>query len=86
MAGRTTGAAGVATAVVRVPRPMYEPINTAAPSAGDLELDAKLEAFMEDNVLVMSKADLRRREQVLGKIRQIFLQVPLFFIIILRLQ
>ena len=54
---------------------MYEPINTSAPTAADLELDTKLEAFMGDNVPVMTKADLRRREQVLGKIRNIFLQV-----------
>lgn len=58
-----------------VARPMYEPINTSAPSKADLELDAKLEAFMADNVPVMTSVDLRRREQVLGKIRAIFLKV-----------
>ena len=83
MAGRrySGGAAGGAAvagkprAAGHVPRPMYEAINTSAPSKADLEMDAKLEAFMNDNVPVMTSADLRRREQVLGKIRATFLQV-----------
>ncbi|CAB1099929.1 unnamed protein product [Ectocarpus sp. CCAP 1310/34] len=80
MAGRGLGAAGGPSsgggkrAAGHVPRPMYEPINTSAPSKTDLELDAKLEAFMRDNVPVMTSVDLRRREQVLGKIRAMFLQ------------
>ncbi|CAM9961526.1 unnamed protein product, partial [Ectocarpus fasciculatus] len=80
MAGRGLGAAGGPAggggkrAAGHVPRPMYEPINTSAPSKTDLELDAKLEAFMRDNVPVMTSVDLRRREQVLGKIRSMFLQ------------
>lgn len=77
MAARGPGgaAAGAGGKVARVPRPMYEPISTSEPTEADLELDAKLEAFMNDNVPVMTKSDLRRREQVLGKIRRIFLQV-----------
>lgn len=73
----TSRGAGGPTAVAgpRVPRPMYEPINTSKPSATDLELDAKLEAFMTENVPIMSKSDLRRREVILGKIRGIFLKV-----------
>lgn len=76
MAGRApVGSASAGAKGVRIPRPMYEPINTSLPTSTDLELDAKMEAFMADNVPVMTKADLRRREQVLGKIRNIFLQV-----------
>lgn len=75
MAGRGMAGGGGGA---RIPRPMYEPINTSAPSPADLELDGKLEAFMDENVPVMTKADLRRREQVLGKIRTIFLQVCVF--------
>ena len=77
MAGRGAGLAPGARAggVRRIPRPMYEPINTAEPSPADLDLDKKLEAFMDEHVPVMTSADLRRREQVLGKIRAIFLQV-----------
>ena len=83
MAGRGLGGGAAGTAAVvgkprvagHVPRPMYEPINTSAPSKADLEMDAKLEAFMDANVPVMTSTDLRRREQVLGKIRATFLQV-----------
>ena len=76
MAGRGAGLApGARGGVRRIPRPMYEPINTAEPSAADLDLDKRLEAFMDEHVPVMTSADLRRREQVLGKIRGIFLQV-----------
>lgn len=77
MAGRGAGLAPGArgAGVRRIPRPMYEPINTSEPSAADLDLDKKLEAFMDEHVPVMTSADLRRREQVLGKIRTIFLQV-----------
>lgn len=83
MAGRGLGggapaggaAGGKPRPAGQAPRPMYEPINTSAPSKADLEMDAKLEAFMADNVPVMTSGDLRRREQVLGKIRATFLQV-----------
>lgn len=77
MAGRGGASAAVSGggARPRIPRPMYEPINTSTPSESDKELDAKLEAFMTENVPVMSKPDLRRREVVLGKLRGIFLQV-----------
>lgn len=91
MAGRGGGPAGGAVAggasgkraAGHVPRPMYEPINTSAPSKTDLELDAKLEAFMADNVPVMTSVDLRRREQVLGKIRTMFLQVCMSVVVLL---
>ncbi|CAM9223131.1 unnamed protein product [Hapterophycus canaliculatus] len=73
-AGAGGASAGGKRAAGHVPRPMYEPINTSAPSKADLELDAKLDAFMADNVPVMTSVDLRRREQVLGKIRTMFLQ------------
>lgn len=80
MAGRGASGRGVAGGGAgpdgpRIPRPMYEPINTAVPSASDREMDRRLEAFMAENVPVMSRADLRRREVVLGKLRTIFLQV-----------
>lgn len=66
------GGPGVKRAAGHVPRPMYEPLNTSTPP--NLELDAKLEAFMADNVPIMTSVDLRKREQVLGKLRAMFLQ------------
>ncbi|CAM9488810.1 unnamed protein product, partial [Choristocarpus tenellus] len=66
MAGRGGGA--------RVPRPMYEPINTSQPTNEERELDTKLDECMRETVPLMSTQDLRRREVVLGKLSTIFLQ------------